>query len=198
MVGEAGNDRKPERSAVAGGQLPGDPFMPQQVGTVGADIDHQPVIVERHRLQQAGARRGFGSQLPDPVAVLAQAQLASGAQHSLRGFTSELPLFDAKAAGKRGTDRRKGILPSRRHVRRATYHVAPLGRSVVHQTDPEPVGVGMRPHLLDQSDEDVAQTGVEWLDGIHRRAQHGQPVSDVLDLQPAAKEVLAASAGRRS
>ena len=192
------DDGKPERHAVRRRQLPGDPLVTQQVGAVGTDVDHQPVVVDRDGLQQRGSGSTIGLKLPDPFAVLAQPQLAGGAEHSLRGLAPELSLLDPKAAGERGADRSEGILASRRHVGRAAHHVAPLGRSVVHQADPEPVGVGMRPHLLDQADEHIAQPGMEGLHGVHRGAQHGQTLGDVLDVQPAAEEVLRASAGKRS
>jgi hypothetical protein len=193
--GRPRDDRQPERHCQGCGQLARQPLVPEQVGPVRTDVNDEPVIGYGDGFEEASARRRFGAELPDAVSVLPQPELARGAQHAFGGLAPEFALFDAEPARKRGSDRREGILPSCFYVRGTAHDIPPFDGSIVHDADPEPIGVGVRTHFLDQSDDNVTQPGVERFDGVHRRTKHGQPLGDVFDVQLAAEEVFQPAEG---
>ncbi len=191
-VGKAGRrNGHPERR----GQLTRDSLVPQEVGPVGTDVEHQSVIRQRHGLEQRGSGSGVGLQLPETVAILSQSELPGGAQHSLRGLPSQLSLLDPKPAGERRPDGGKRVLPSRRDVGRAADHVQPLGVTPVHHADAQPVCIRVRLHLLHLGHEHIAQVAVQRLRRIDRRAQHGEPLGEVAHLQRSAEEILQPATG---
>ena len=79
----ARNHGQPERRAVRRGQLTRDALVTQQVRPIGGDIHHQAVVGQRDRLQERSAGGGIGLQLPDALAVVAQAQLGGRAEHAV-------------------------------------------------------------------------------------------------------------------
>jgi hypothetical protein len=155
--GRRRDGRKPERDSIRGGKLPGNALVTQQVGSVRPYVYNQTVIIHRDDVQQSGTGSSIGLELPDAITILAQAQLPRRAEHTLGALTPELALLDAKAAWERGADRRKGVLATGRDVRGAADHVLPFRRPAVHDAHPQPIRIGMGPHLLHQSDEDVGQ-----------------------------------------
>ena len=185
----AGERRKPELHAVRDRELPGNSLVAKEVGTVGRDVEDETGIRQRHGLEQRRARRGVGGKLPEALMVVAESQLARGAKHPLGDFTAQLALLDAKAAGQRGTYRREGIPPPRGDIGRAADDMAPGPRAVVHDADPEPIGIGMLHCRFDEADDDVPQLGMERLDGVSRRAEGAQPVRDFGGVERAAEEL---------
>ncbi len=81
--GLGGQGRETERHTERRGQLARDSLVAQEIGAIGADIEHQSVIRQRHGLQQRRPGRGVGLQLPKAVAILSQAELTGGAEHAL-------------------------------------------------------------------------------------------------------------------
>ena len=184
MVGKA------ERHSVGCRQLTGDTLVPQKIGTIGADIDDQTLIVDRQRVEQPHTWRCVGVELPDAIVILAQPQLAGGAEHPLGGLAPEFALLDSNAARERGTHGSEGILLAGFDVGCAADDVAPLFCPLIHQADSQPVRVWVRPHLLDQSDEHVFQTAMNRLDRIHGRTEHRQPLGQILGLELPAKKLF--------
>ncbi len=174
--------------------------MPQEIGTVRGHVHHQPVIGERHGFEQRRARRGLGVELEDAVVLLAQPELPGGAEHALGDFAPQLGSLDrhrlaAFAVRHRRADPGERIPLPRRHVGSTADDMAALGRAVVHQADPQPVGVGMLAHLFHQADHEAGQIGVQRLDRIDRPAEHGEPVGRVLGIQRTAEEGLEPAQG---
>ena len=64
--------------------------MTEEIGAVRGDVDDQPVVGERHGLQQRRAGRRVGVELQDAVVLLAETELAGGAEHALGDFAAEL------------------------------------------------------------------------------------------------------------
>ena len=123
-----------------------------------------------------------------PVVVLTEPQLAGGAEHPLGELAAELGLLDLhrRAALPCGT-----LVPTRAngYFLPAVTLDAPQTtwrRSAVPSltsADAEPVGVGMLAHLLHQADDEPVELAVQRLDAIHRRAQHGETLGDVLGIE---------------
>src|SRR5690606_32254954 len=77
-------------------------------------------------------------------------------------------------------DRRERIIGARPDVRRPAHHLLHLARPRVHLAEREPVRVRVRADALDPGDHNVGQPFPHGLDGVDRRAVHGQPVGELL------------------
>ena len=172
------------------GQLAGHALVSQQIGPNRRGIELEPIVIQRQHLEEPGARRCVGGQGHQAVVIGAESQLPGGAEHSLRRFAADLPLLDHHPAGQRGTHPRKGILPPGHDVGRAADHMAPLPGSIIHDADPEPIGVGVRAHLLHQRHDDAGELLVQRPDRVHRGAEHRQLLGQVPRVERTAQERL--------
>ena len=68
--------RKAIRNIERGRELPRDALVPEEVGPVGRDVDHEPVIVEGECLEEWRPRGRVGVELPESVGIRAHAKLA--------------------------------------------------------------------------------------------------------------------------
>ena len=68
--------------------------MTEEIGAVRGDVYDQTVVGERHGLQQRRAGGRVGVELQDAVVLLAEAELAGGAEHALGDFAAELGALD--------------------------------------------------------------------------------------------------------
>src|SRR5207237_9183541 len=65
-------------------QLARDPFVTQQIGAVGRYVDHDLVIADPHRVDEARSRWGRRVELQDPRVVGAAAEVFRRAAHAAR------------------------------------------------------------------------------------------------------------------
>src|SRR5207244_542208 len=87
------------------------------------------------------------------------------------------------------------MLLRRAGVGRAADDVAARAGAVVAGGDPEAVGIRVGAHVRHQADHGLGEIGVKRLDGVHRRAEHGEAVGHVRRIQRAAEEVLEPAEG---
>ena len=73
--------------------------MAQQVGPVGGDVHDEPGVGKREHLEQRRPGRGVGGELEDAVVLLAEAQLARGAEHPLAHDAADRARLDAESLG---------------------------------------------------------------------------------------------------
>jgi hypothetical protein len=172
----------------------------EEVGTVRRHVDHDAIVVQRERLQQERTRRRLGFEFPQSIGIGADAELARRAEHALRELTAELCLLDAHRATAlphrhRGTDGSEGVLPAGGDVGRAAHDLPPLHAAVVHGTDTQAIGVGMLAHLFHKGHANFAQSRIERLDDVHRRALRSQARADVPRVQGPTQETFEPPAG---
>jgi hypothetical protein len=129
-----------ERHAEMCGNIAGKAEMPPTVGAVAGEVD-----VEHHlggqveRLPVGNTHRGAGRQDEDARVVVAEAELASRAEHALRLDAEDRARFDEPAVGHGGTGRRQRDDVAGLHVERAAPDV-PL--DPVAGVDPHTVHLG--------------------------------------------------------
>jgi hypothetical protein len=166
----------------------------EEVGTHRRGIEHQPLVPEPHRIEEARPRSRLSLEGQDAVVVLTEPELSRGAQHAFGQLAADFALLDDEATRQRRADRREGILGTRHDVRGAAHDVAAVGGPIVDGAEAEPVRVRVRSYLLDRRDDDVAQVCVQRLDRVRRGPELGEPAGEVVHLELAAQKRLEPSA----
>src|ERR1043166_1976309 len=176
------------------------PLWPRRSGRGGGTSSTRRSSSSASRWRRGGAGGASGARRLRPAAHRAggggaEPRLAARAEHPLGHLAPELPLLDDEAARERRADRREGVLATGHDVGCTTDHLPSFRRSVIHRAEVKPVGVRMRPHLLHQRHDDVAEAGVERDDRVHRRAEQGEPVHQLTGVERAAQHLLQPAAG---
>ena len=152
------------------------------------DLDHR--IVQPHHGREGPADRRVLGQLHDAVMVVAEAELARGAQHAARGDAADLGRAELDAARR---DHRAGRgehhLEALPRVRSAAHHLQRRALADVHHADLELVGVRVPPGLQDVADDEGRQIARLVLDVLDLEPDARQRVGDRLEVGVAA-EVL--------
>ena len=112
--------------------------MTQQVGPVGGYVDHDPVIGDPHRVDEARARRGGGVELQDPRMVGAETELLGGAQHAVRLDAADLLALELQPSRQHGANRGVRVGLAGLHVRRPAndFDGRPRPATGIHETQP--------------------------------------------------------------
>ena len=136
-------------------QIAGDAVHAQAIGAVGRHLDLDHRIVEAERLGRRRAGRGLGRQVDDAAMVVAQLQLAEGAQHAVALLAADLARLQRHVRARDvAAGRREDALHAGARVGRAAHdlHQAAAG---IDPAQPQPVGIGML-HRLDHVADDEA------------------------------------------
>ena len=194
-----GDLRQAEGRAVRRRQLPRHALVAQQIRPVGRDIHDQTGVAQRDRLEQRSARRRHRVELEDAVVLLAQAELPRGAEHALADHAADRPRLDPESlgAGHLGAEPGERVALPRGHVRRAADHGERRAGAIVHagETHLRGLGIRVRADLEHARHDERRELGVERFDGVHRRAQHGEPSGDVGGIELPAEEGLEPAQG---
>src|SRR5256885_10096497 len=131
-------------------QLARDPFVTQQIGAVRRYVDHDLVIADPHRVDEARSRWGRRVELQDPRVVGAEAEVFRRAEHAVRLDAADLLALELQAAGQYGAHRGVGVDLAGLDVRRAAHHFdgsapAPPPPPPVPPTEREAIGVAVPP-----------------------------------------------------
>src|SRR5207249_420030 len=94
-------DHRTDRRA----QLAGDPLVAQQIGAVRRHVDHDLVIGDSQRVDEARSRGGRGVELQDARMVGAEPELFRGAQHAVRLDAADLLALELQPPGQYGAHR---------------------------------------------------------------------------------------------
>ena len=146
--------------------------MAQQVAPVRGHLHVEAMVVQIRRLRKGRARLVRALHEHDPGVVVAQPQLAFGAQHAPAFLPPDPASADLEAPREHRAHRRERVERARAHVRRAADH----GRLAVrtqHPAQDEAVGVGVGAHVEHLADHDVAEARGQVLDPLHRRTAQG-------------------------
>ena len=76
------NLRPVHGAAGRGCDLAREPFVREEIGAIGQNVDHEASVAERHRVQESGSGLRHQRERHDPLLVLAESKLLFGAQHS--------------------------------------------------------------------------------------------------------------------
>ncbi len=87
-----------ERQPEVRGELAGDADDAHRVGTVRRDREVEDDVVETEHLAHVGAELGGGVEREDPGVVVAEAELAGGAQHAVGHLAADLAPLEREAA----------------------------------------------------------------------------------------------------
>ncbi len=195
----AGDLRQAERRPVRRRELARDALVTQKVGPVGGDVDDEPGVGEREHVEQRCPGRGVGGELEDAVVLLAEAELAGGAEHPLAHDAADRARLDAESLGPRhlGAEPGERIALPRRDVGRAADDGEGWAAAVVHlgEADLGGLGIGMRTDLEHPADDERRELGVQRLDGVDGGAEHRKTRGDVGRVEVAAEEVLEPAEG---
>jgi hypothetical protein len=135
--------------------------MREQIGTIGADVDHEHRVAHGHGAQERRSRRDVDVELHDAVGVGAESKLAGRAQHAVRQRAANLSPFDLFSAGNDGARWSKRIELAGRDVRRAADDVEQLAAPDVDFRDVQMIGIGVRRFLDDARDHDRREVRAE-------------------------------------
>ena len=168
-----------QRAETRGRQIAGDAVHAQAIGAVGRylDLDHR--IVEAQRLGGRRAGRGLGRQVDDAAVVVAQLQLAEGAQHAVALLAADLARLQRHVrAGNVAAGRREDALHAGARVGRAAHdlHQAAAG---IDSAQPEPIGIGMLHRLDDVADHEALERLARVGDALDLEPEHGEPVAQL-------------------
>ncbi len=144
--------RRAQRRARECGELARDPDHRETVRAVRRDLDLEHDVVEAEPAHEVGAERRVGAEREDAgVVLLAQSQLALGAQHALGRHAADLRRADRAMTGQHGPGRREGRPHPGRGVRRAADDAEALAAGA-HAAQHETVPVTLAELPLDRFD----------------------------------------------
>jgi hypothetical protein len=154
------------RRRVEGPRFARDAGDAQAVAAIRSDreIDHAIVEVKPHA--QIASDLRVGGQLDDAARVLAEPELARGAEHALRSHAAELAALDLQPSRERRAFERERRAHASVHVRRAADDLELVSAAVVHAAYAQLVGVRVTLHVQHRADDDVVERGRRALDAL--------------------------------
>ena len=198
-VGRVG-ERDPERD----GELAGHAADGHAVTAVRGHGDVEDLVAQAGVADEVRAERGVGRQHQDAGVVIADAQLAGGADHALRHAAVGLALADLEAAGQHRAglgqrhpvaDREVGGAADDPEVALAAGLVAFLGRDLA--VPDRLLELGQFLDREDFGDDDAADVVAGRLDGLHLEPGGGQPLGHLGRLDGHLHRRILAQPGKR-
>ena len=180
-----------ERRVEGERRLAGDAAQRQRVGAVGVDLELDDGVVEPE--EGPGVVAGLpraGRQHDDAVVVLAEAELAGGADHAGRDVAVGLARADLEVARQHTAGEHDDDEVAGREVVRTAHDAlrltAPVGVGDVHRAPVDRLAVLLRLglHRQDPADDERAGDLVTWtLERLELEAEVGQRVGQLLDVE---------------
>ena len=174
----AGNLRQAERRPVRRRELARHALVTQEVGPVGGDVHHEPRVSKREHVKQRRPGRSVGGELEDAIMLLAEAELARGAEHPLAYHAADRARLDAESLGPGhlGAEPGKRVALPHRDIGRPADDGQGFAAAIVHpgEADLGGLGIGVRADLEHPGDDERRQLGVQRLDGVAHLLR-GQP-----------------------
>ena len=170
--------REREGKVERGSQVAGEPGDRHGVGPVGVDLEvPEHVGDDAEGVGERGARVGRDVEDADAGVVVAQAQLAAGAEHAVGELAADLAAADLHTSRHARAHRGERHEVAHRHVERTADD---LDRTVtrVHVDQLHLVGVGVLAQGLDPPDHDAVPLGAEVGDRLDRGTEAVEGVAD--------------------
>ena len=163
----------------------------QAIGPVGRDLDLEHALVQAEVRDEVGAERRAVHGEQAGLVLLAQPQLALGAQHAVRLHPAELGHPDGLAARQHRARRRECRPHADLRVRRAAHDGKPRPPGA-HAYEQQPVAVALAELPLDRldlADHHAPEVGRDRCDARHLQPRVDEPVGRVLRGQPHVDEL---------
>ena len=132
---------------------------------------------------RGGSDRRVGRKNLDAVMVVADSELAFGADHSERFHATDLGLLDLEVTRKHGSDTCEEHFLAGGHVRSATDNGQRLARAIINLRDVKVVGIRMRlalKHLRDNDSRESARNLLLLLDSVNLDSYSCHSIRDLL------------------
>ena len=138
------NHRRRKTAAGQRRHFAGNALDAQTIGAVGRDFQRKQRVVQIQIIADVRTDGRIGRQDMQAVhAVVGQAQLFGGTQHSVRFHSAHLGQLDFKIARQHRARQRTGHLNARPHIRRTADNLHQLARTRINLGNVQTVGIRM-------------------------------------------------------
>ena len=156
------------------------PFVGQQVGAIGKDVDDDSSVADRHDVEKRGTRSSLDIESEDSLMISAQAELARRAQHSCRDCAANLALLDLQSAGQCRADTRERIELAFDNVWCAAHDIVQRTVAGIDLRHPQVIGVGMMRCFDHAANDDIGEVASQCDHVIDCRTAHRENIAQLI------------------
>ena len=142
------------------------------VGPVRVDLQVvEDVVDDTEGGLQVSTRRGGGVEDQDALVIVAETELATGAEHAVRPLAAQLATLDLHAVAHDGAEGGQRHVIADGHVERTAADLQRLAVAGIHVDQLDLVGVGVRSEVEHLGDDDAVEAATEVVDRLDRHPE---------------------------